>query len=62
MGIVWKQTMRDCFNTFNGNFLVPRPPNLHKNMNKQQEITFYTVAKTVNGALLLYFIVLRNVW
>ena len=45
--------MRDCFNSFNGNFLVPRPPNLHKNMSKQQEITFYTVAKTVNGAFIV---------
>ena len=45
MGIVWEQTMRHCFNSFNANFLVPRPPNLHKNINKQQEITFYTGAK-----------------
>ena len=48
--------MRHCFNSFNANFLVPRPPNLHKNMNKQREITFYTVAKTVKGALLLHLV------
>ena len=37
--------MRHCFDSFNANFLAPRPPNLHKNINKQREITFYTVTK-----------------
>ena len=37
--------MRHCSNSFNANFLVPRPPNLHKNINKHPEITFYTVTE-----------------
>ena len=35
--IVWKQTKRYCFTSFNSNFLEPRPPNLHKNC-KQTEV------------------------
>ena len=46
MGIACKQTMRHCFNFFNANLLVTRPPNLHKNINKQKKITFYTMAKS----------------
>ena len=38
--------MRHCFNSFNVNLLMPRPPSLHKNINKQQKITFYTVVKS----------------
>ena len=45
MGIACKQTMRHCFNFFNANLLVTRPPNLHKNINKQQKTT-YTMAKS----------------
>ena len=46
MGTVCKQTIPHCCNSFNENLLVPRPPNLHKNINIQQKITFYTVAKS----------------
>ena len=31
--------------SFNANFLVRRPPNLHKNISKLRESTFYAVAK-----------------
>ena len=32
--------MRHRFNSFNINLLVPRPPNLHKNINKQRKTHF----------------------
>ena len=38
--------MRHCFNSFNANLLVPRPPSLHENMNEQRKITFYIVIKS----------------
>ena len=37
--------MQHFFNSFSANLLLPRPLKLHKNLNKQQEITFYTVDK-----------------
>ena len=46
MNIVCKQTMWQCFNSFNANLLVPRPPNLHKKISKQQKITLYTMANS----------------
>ena len=46
MDIVCKQTMWQCFNSFNANLLVPRPPNLHKKISKQQKITLYTMANS----------------
>ena len=38
--------MWQCFNSFNANLLVPRPPNLHKKISKQQKITLYTMANS----------------
>ena len=38
--------MWQCFNSFNANLLVPRPPNLHKKIRKQQKITLYTMANS----------------
>ena len=38
--------MWQCFNSFIANLLVPRPPNLHKKISKQQKITLYTMANS----------------
>ena len=38
--IVWKQTKRYCFNSFNPNFLEPTPPNLHKNWKQTGAMLF----------------------
>ena len=52
--IVWKQTKRYCFNSFNPNFLEPRPPNLHKNC-KQTEaklIRYYFLERRYSASFI----------
>ena len=52
--IIWKQTKRYCFNTFNPNFLEPRPPNLHKNC-KQTEaklIRYYFLERRYSASFI----------
>ena len=52
--IVWKQTKRYCFNSFNPNFLEPRPPSLHKNY-KQTEaklIRYYFLERRYSASFI----------
>ena len=52
--IVWKQTKRYCFNSFNPNFLEPRPKNLHKNC-KQTEaklIRYYFLERRYSASFI----------
>ena len=47
MGIVRKQTMRHCFNTFNTNLLIPKSLNLHENINKTAQNKKFLVFMTI---------------
>ena len=52
--IVWKQTKHYCFNSFNPNFLEPRPPNLHKNCkrNKVELIRYYFLERRYSASFI----------